>query len=485
VTEAKSLARTIARTAEAPRVFNMNTAAFEATKYGAAALERECREIADAKPGERNVKLNSSAFSVAQLVAGGEIPQSEAEREILRAARACGIKDREAIATITSAFKGGMKEPRSAPPRAERMPPSENDSGPPVDDYQHTDDDAPSTPPADSAQQERPKSRIEIVESEALFAPLEEPDWLIDGVIRRGSLVELVGYGSSGKSWIAIDALLSVAAGVPWLGRFAAKQGSALGLDWENGLYEARRRIQAVAKSRRLWAVPGLSIAPMPSIYMSDPKFGHVIEKLADGRGLVVVDTLKAATPGSDENDSSMRGGLDALRRVGEKTGCSFLVLVHAKKTSGALTAINAREAGRGSSAIFDAADSVLHMTYIEGEPLRVQQTKSRQGRQIEPFQVTIDDGADGAVFVVAKDVPSTEVVSNSDKFEAACQRVLDAIREWPGSSKSTLREKLGMRNGTVGAALDRLQRDGAARNTGSKSEPKWFPTSLGGSNND
>jgi hypothetical protein len=79
----KSLAATIARPTEmAPRRHNMNTAGFEATPYGARGLEDECRSVAEAKPGERNIKLNSSAFSIAQLVAGGEIPEGEAPSRV-------------------------------------------------------------------------------------------------------------------------------------------------------------------------------------------------------------------------------------------------------------------------------------------------------------------------------------------------------------------------------------------------------------------
>ncbi|MEI9940368.1 MAG: AAA family ATPase [Pseudomonadota bacterium] len=149
MTEAKSLARTIARPVEAPRVHNMNTAAFEATPYGARGLEEECRAIAESKEGERNNKLNSCAFSIAQLVAGGEIPEGEAQREVLRAALAAGMKHREAITTINSAFKGGMKEPRSAPPREQA--PRWNKIGPVQDDYVPSDSDAPDAPPFETS----------------------------------------------------------------------------------------------------------------------------------------------------------------------------------------------------------------------------------------------------------------------------------------------------------------------------------------------
>ncbi|HKY37134.1 MAG TPA: AAA family ATPase [Polyangiaceae bacterium] len=327
-----------------------------------------------------------------------------------------------------------------------------------------------------------PKGRIEILDAAAIFAPLEAPDYLIEPIVRRGSLVELVAYGSSGKSWMAFDAALSVAAGVPWLERFPSKQGPALLLDFENGGYESRRRCQAISRARGLSSVQTLGLAVMPPLYMSDSKFEDALRPIAASRQLITIDTLRAASPGVDENDSSIRQGLDALRRVGEQTGCAFLVLVHSKKTSGAISGVDAREAGRGSSAIFDAADVVLHATYTEGEPLHVQQTKSRLGKPVAPFTVSITDTEDGGVLVSANDLAqAAPEASPADKFEGACFKVLEAVREWPGSSRATLREKLGIRNTTVGAALDRLARDGAVRNTGTKADPKWFPTGAGG----
>jgi len=336
----------------------------------------------------------------------------------------------------------------------------------------HDDHDAPGAPQERAP--ERPASVFSIVDASTLFAPLEEPDYLIDGVVRRGSLVELVGYGSSGKSWIADDALLSVATGKPWLGRFETKPGATLGLDWENGLYEARRRLQAIARARQLPPVTGIGLVPMPTVYMNDPKFGTAVEAVAEGRALIVIDTLKAANPGTDENDSNMRVGLDALRRVGEKTGCAFLVLVHAKKTSANVSAIDAREAGRGSSAIFDAADSVLHMTYVEGEPLRVQQTKARLGRPAEPFLVNISDTENGGVLVWATDA-GERTPGQGEKFDALCRSVLEFVRQRPGASARWILEQVGGRYTSVKAALERLEHDGAVRNTGDNAGGRWF----------
>ncbi|NCD26055.1 MAG: bifunctional DNA primase/polymerase [Deltaproteobacteria bacterium] len=85
------------------------------TRYGAVALERECRELASMSPDSgRNVRLNEAAYVIGQLVGGGEIEHGEALTALEQAAAACGLGDHEAARTIESGFQAGMAEPRQA-----------------------------------------------------------------------------------------------------------------------------------------------------------------------------------------------------------------------------------------------------------------------------------------------------------------------------------------------------------------------------------
>ena len=357
-----------------------------------------------------------------------------------------------------------------------------------VDDFE-TDEldtyEAPEVVAAPAAAVAKQKAPTEWVVAlpEQIFAPLAEPDYLIAGLIRRGGLLQIQAYGGSGKSWLAVNLALCLASGRPWLGRLGTKPSAVVCLDYENGFYEMARRLQANAKALELpTPVQGIGLITMPDQYMTSDGFETSITKLTATYQVIIIDTLKAASPGVDENDSKMRESLDRLRRVGERTGCTFVVLIHSKKKSNSATEIDARERGRGSSAIYDAADAQLGVEYEQGKPLQIVQTKARSGRYIEPFQVTIEDGEDGAVHVVATDTAKPEQDgSSADKFEAVCTKVLAAVRACPGSSQGPLRETLGIRNQKVTAALERLQQDGAVRNTGTKASPKWFPTSIGG----
>lgn len=328
--------------------------------------------------------------------------------------------------------------------------------------------------------QQKP-SPFQLIGGPAIFAELEAPDYVIDKVIRAGTLTELVAYGMSGKSWLGADAALAVATAGKWLGRFKAKGGAALYLDYENGSYEMRRRFQAVAKARGITRADLLALCSMPACYMSEGRFASNLAPVIEGRSFVVIDTLKAANPGVDENDSNMRTGLDQLRRLGEKLGTAFLVLLHAKKMGGSTAPIDPREAGRGSSSIYDAADLVLHVEYRKGQPLTVQQTKARLGKPVDPFQVAISDTEDGGVLVEASDAPEAAQMSASAEFYKLCDEVLEVIRKHPGCSGRIVRANVKGRAQLVMAALDMLERHGAIRNSGSASRQQWFPTGKPG----
>lgn len=83
--------------------------------YGLHALREECEAIRCAAEGTRNNVLNTSAFKVWTLVAGGEIAESLAHAELESAALGAGLEPHEIRATLASAFKAGITHPRTRP----------------------------------------------------------------------------------------------------------------------------------------------------------------------------------------------------------------------------------------------------------------------------------------------------------------------------------------------------------------------------------
>ncbi len=94
--------------------------------YGRAVLGAETARIASARGpsqgrgGERNQVLWEAARNLYNLVAGGILDQAEVERELERAAGACGLlrdEPRQTMRTLASARQVGLAHPRSIPER--------------------------------------------------------------------------------------------------------------------------------------------------------------------------------------------------------------------------------------------------------------------------------------------------------------------------------------------------------------------------------
>lgn len=85
-----------------------------ASSYALTALAGELLALREATEGNRNNALNRAAFSLGQLVAGGELDATRVEQALLDAAHDIGLSEGEARATIHSGMTNGAKSPRTA-----------------------------------------------------------------------------------------------------------------------------------------------------------------------------------------------------------------------------------------------------------------------------------------------------------------------------------------------------------------------------------
>jgi hypothetical protein len=77
--------------------------------YGAAALAAECAILAGTAPGSRGSALNRVSFRLHQLVAGGEISESDVEREIYQAVTANGLLAFDGPTKVRRTFESGRR----------------------------------------------------------------------------------------------------------------------------------------------------------------------------------------------------------------------------------------------------------------------------------------------------------------------------------------------------------------------------------------
>ena len=103
--------------AEAPRwLINLVMKSPRSITWARAALKSACQRVAAAAPGTRNSTLNSEAFSIFRIVAGGNLDESDTRTQLFQAACDCGLVDDDGAPgvenTLNSAANAGLAQPR-------------------------------------------------------------------------------------------------------------------------------------------------------------------------------------------------------------------------------------------------------------------------------------------------------------------------------------------------------------------------------------
>lgn len=240
---------------------------------------------------------------------------------------------------------------------------------------------------------------LPLIFAPALAEPLEPIEWLCETLgiaMNRPNL--LSGYGGVGKTFAAQEALLVVAAGLEtmWGGHRVAMKGPVVHIDYEQTLRITKWRYQRLARGLKLdLASLGerLALVSLPEMWLTDPRAEAELIRVCSGRKVCLVDNLRAACPGVDENTSEVARYLYMLGRVGQATGCIFLVIVHEGKDDP-----TGRRSGvqrvRGSSAIVAAAGAVVSFVK-DGDYIRIENTRNNLGAEAEHSYVRLVDEGD------------------------------------------------------------------------------------------
>lgn len=221
-------------------------------------------------------------------------------------------------------------------------------------------------------------------------------DWLIRGMVELEALGMLFGPPASGKSFLALDWALCVAADIPWQGR-EVEQGVSVYIAGEGGA-GYRRRVRAWLSERGDEAgepdkVPFyLSTQPFS---LTDKavvlRLADEVRRLAAGRPVkhITIDTLARNFGGGNEDSAQDMGrfieNIDLHLRVA--FGATVVIVHH--------TGYNSTERARGSNSGLAAVDAQYRVTQSQGM-VTLACTKMKDGEK-PPEQhfelVTVDLG--------------------------------------------------------------------------------------------
>jgi putative DNA primase/helicase len=229
--------------------------------------------------------------------------------------------------------------------------------------------------------------------------------WLIRGVLPATGLAAVYGPSGSGKSFLTLDLCAAVANGSDWFGRRVyAAPVTYVCLEGETGL---SKRVKAWRTKQREPLPENLHFVTQPlDLRFADDveAIGKAVTEAGCSGGLLVIDTLNRAAPGTDENSSKDMGELiEACKTLQGLTG-SLVVLVHH-------TGKDAAKGLRGHSSLYAALDGAIEVSRDDSRrSWSVAKSKDDVDGEREAFKLTVvelgedDDGEPVTSCVVDRD---------------------------------------------------------------------------------
>lgn len=204
--------------------------------------------------------------------------------------------------------------------------------------------------------------RYRVVDYTALQS-IKPPSWIIRDFLPRESSALIVGPPGSYKTFLTLDALLSVATD-EYLG--AGTWASAV--EQRGPVLMAVGEGRAGIKSRvAAWSEHWLGGAEIPNFYLADPVpsvledandvegFIHAFEQMSDTYTLIALDTVSKSMRGADENSAADAGLYDVLaRNLIARFGCTVVGIAH--------TGLENTKRQRGSGAFEGDSDTIMMM---------------------------------------------------------------------------------------------------------------------------
>lgn len=230
------------------------------------------------------------------------------------------------------------------------------------------------------------------VETAAHFLAKPEPkiEWLIENIWVDKSRGLIAGNPGVGKTWIALDMLISVASGQLCLGRYPVKKGAVLLVEEEASELNLARRLHTLARARHL------QDSDLSNMFLLTRQFAKIPEDavslfhliMEHDIKLVVFDSLRRFHSQNENSSSEMQLVLDSFGRLNAMTGAS-IVLIHHLSKSNDLSHKPLFERLRGSSDLWAWRDCILGVEGEEEADSAICSFQFRDAEMSDPIKIT------------------------------------------------------------------------------------------------
>jgi hypothetical protein len=148
---------------------------------------------------------------------------------------------------------------------------------------------------------------------------------IVTGLIPKRAISLLIGDSGLGKSPLAYQLGLCVAAGIPAFSGMETERGPVVYLDYENGLRESRELRQQLVRFLELTEAP-------KDFYVWTPDQGELrLESVCKGPKLLIVDSMRSHDPQFEKGEHAGEK-MKQLNSLARENGVAILVIHHTRK---------------------------------------------------------------------------------------------------------------------------------------------------------
>jgi hypothetical protein len=212
------------------------------------------------------------------------------------------------------------------------------------------------------------------------------PEWVLRGLLSRGSLAGLYGPGGSYKSFLALDIARAISTGSEFAG-IATEAGPIVYISGEGSVEPRARAVELKTKLQDTFAIlDGLDLNDDNQLMEAIEDINLAITQSWNGKSpvLIVVDTLARAAPGQDENSAKDMGEIvsscDGLKKL---YGCCVLLVHHTPKGG---------TDWRGSTAVWNALDTALSVKRTGHNTASLKVERQKDGQIGTQWSVTLEE---------------------------------------------------------------------------------------------
>jgi hypothetical protein len=169
------------------------------------------------------------------------------------------------------------------------------------------------------------------LEDECARVEQSSKNGVVAGFLPRRAVSFLIGDSGIGKSPLAYQLGLSVAAGVPFLG-METESGLVIMGDYENGMEESLNLSEQVARFLGIAKVPDNFVVWSPDYSGGDSvDIQRICESAPQKPRLIIVDSLRSHDAYFEKHEHAAER-MNQLNKIAYKSGAAILVIHHTRK---------------------------------------------------------------------------------------------------------------------------------------------------------